>query len=377
MIVHPISFSAAMLTLKECTRSFARTLLGRPLAGVYGVYYAALGLLLKEECAVPPARSPRRPIDAVYTWVNGSDATRLRMREYYREEERDERYLPTAGHKSRAYNRDELRYSLRSLCSYAPYVRSVFIVTECALPGWLNVRNPNLFVVRPEDIVTDRDALPTFNSHALETSLHHIDGLSDTYIYLNDDFFLGRATHCLDFFTEDGKAVGYLSRERIKYEPPTNADTAVTWASQNDRRLIERTFGQPLERKFLHAPYSQIRSVLYEMEQVYDGNFKETARNRFRAKTDIKIPSSLFPYYAYYSGKAILKEPRCKEFPTKYINVASPFLRATLTDILLTRRYKAFCINEPISCEEDTSKYDRIVQDFLEAYFPNKCEFEK
>jgi hypothetical protein len=85
----------------------------------------------------------------------------------------------------------------------------------------------------------------------------------------------------------------------------------------------------------------------------------------------------LFPYYAAYSGHGVLRGPCDRQFRTKYINVASPFLRAALTDILLTRRYKVFCINEPISADEDTAKYDHVVQNFLEAYFPDKCEFEK
>ena len=94
---------------------------------------------------------------------------------------------------------------------------------------------------------------------------------------------------------------------------------------------------------------------------MYREEFVQTARNRFRAKTDIKIPSSLFPYYASYSGRAVLKGARSKDFPTKYINVASPFLRAALADIRLTRRYKAFWTNEPVSVDEDTSCYDRVV----------------
>ncbi|KAH3897576.1 hypothetical protein DPMN_021764 [Dreissena polymorpha] len=51
---------------------------------------------------------------------------------------------------SRFEDNEELRYSLRSLERFAPWVRHVFIVTNGQLPYWLNLENPHVSIVTHE-----------------------------------------------------------------------------------------------------------------------------------------------------------------------------------------------------------------------------------
>uniref|UniRef100_A0A182MYP2 LNR domain-containing protein n=1 Tax=Anopheles dirus TaxID=7168 RepID=A0A182MYP2_9DIPT len=120
-------------------------------------------------------------IDVVYTWVNGSDPLFL-----------DElaRFSPTRD-KARYDDKNELRYSLRSLEKYAPWVRNVYIVTNGQVPCWLNLENPRVQIVPHADIADGDTALPTFSSASIETFIHRIPGLSRRFLYLNDDIFLG------------------------------------------------------------------------------------------------------------------------------------------------------------------------------------------
>ena len=96
-----------------------------------------------------------------------------------------------ASGRARFISRDELRYSLRSVHLFAPWVRNIYLVTSGQVPAWLDLDHPGVRVV-PHDEIMPADALPTFNSHAIETSLHHIPGLAEHWLYFNDDFFLGR-----------------------------------------------------------------------------------------------------------------------------------------------------------------------------------------
>ena len=41
----------------------------------------------------------------------------------------------------------ELRYSLRSVEQFAPWVRQIFVVTNGQIPSWLNLDNPRLTIV--------------------------------------------------------------------------------------------------------------------------------------------------------------------------------------------------------------------------------------
>lgn len=121
-------------------------------------------------------------IDVVYTWVNGSDPSFLAQLT---------EYSPRQYDKARYDDKNELRYSLRSLEKYAPWVRNVYIVTNGQVPGWLNLEHPRLRLVTHAEIADDDTALPTFSSAAIETFIHRIPGLSRQFLYLNDDIFLG------------------------------------------------------------------------------------------------------------------------------------------------------------------------------------------
>nr|CAD7429544.1 unnamed protein product [Timema monikensis] len=69
-------------------------------------------------------------------------------------------------------NEAELRYSLRSLEKFAPWIRHVFLVTNGQIPYWLNLDNPRLTLVTHEEIFVNLSHLPTFSSPAIETHIH-------------------------------------------------------------------------------------------------------------------------------------------------------------------------------------------------------------
>ena len=56
-------------------------------------------------------------------------------------------------------------------------------------------------------IFRNKSHLPTFSSPAIEANIHHIPGLSNRFIYFNDDVFLGAPTMPDDFFTSVGQKV--------------------------------------------------------------------------------------------------------------------------------------------------------------------------
>ena len=51
--------------------------------------------------------------------------------------------------------------------------------------------------------IRESDALPTFNSHAIELNLHRIPGLAPAFLYFNDDFFLGQRAFPDDFLSAE------------------------------------------------------------------------------------------------------------------------------------------------------------------------------
>ncbi len=58
-----------------------------------------------------------------------------------------------------------------------------------------------LFVFVSQDIFQNQTHLPTFSSPAIETHIHRIPGLSQKFIYLNDDVMFGKDVWPDDFYS--------------------------------------------------------------------------------------------------------------------------------------------------------------------------------
>ncbi len=112
---------------------------------------------------------------------------------------------------SRFADNDELKYSLRSVDKYAPWVRKIFIVTNGQIPSWLNLDHPRIKIVTHEELFLNKSHLPTYSSPAIETHIHRIPGLSTKFIYMNDDVFFGDDVWPDDFYTHSKGQKIYLT----------------------------------------------------------------------------------------------------------------------------------------------------------------------
>lgn len=83
----------------------------------------------------------------------------------------------------------ELRYVLRSICTFAPWARVVLVVQNKAhVPGWL--RTNAVRVVQHAEFIPD-DVLPTFHWATIVAHLYRIEGLAERYVVWEDDVLLG------------------------------------------------------------------------------------------------------------------------------------------------------------------------------------------
>ncbi|MET7535391.1 stealth family protein [Streptomyces sp. NPDC005507] len=310
------------------------------------------------------------PVDVVYTWVDDSDPVWSAEREAVRSGGQATPLHAQAANDARFTSRDELRYSLRSLHQYAPWIRNVYLVTAGQVPRWLNVDAHGIQVVDHRDIFSDPRALPTFNSHAIESQLHHIEGLSEQFLYLNDDVFLGRPVQPGHFFHPNGITKFFQSKALIPTGSPGPDDLPVDAAGKNSRELMAREFGVRTAQKMKHTPHALRRSVLAEIEQVYAAQHFRTQHSRFRSPDDVPITSSLHHYYGYRTGRATVGGLRYT-----YIDLAADLAQKRLDQLRAQRNFDTFCLNDTVE-HPDPAAQERMIRDFLEAYFPVPSRFE-
>ncbi|BDV31131.1 stealth family protein [Microbacterium terricola] len=308
-------------------------------------------------------------VDIVFSWVDGSSTEFQRQRAARLAE-----YVVGEGDDGPARYRhvDELRYALRSVHMYAPWVRRIFIATDSPAPAWL-LDHPKVTIVRSEEFFADPTVLPTHNSHAVEAQLHRIDGLAEHFLYSNDDMFFGRPVDPELFFTPGGVSKFVECGVRIGTGPTRLERSGHDNALRVNRALLQERFGRVITRDLEHCATPLRRSVMAELEREYADDFARTAASRFRAATDISATNCLYHYHALFTGRAIAtNEPRVRYVQTTMAS-ALPRLERLTSD----RRVDMFCLNDGGAADVPESVRVRAVVDALERMFPVAGPWER
>ncbi|KAL0234061.1 hypothetical protein PCE1_001099 [Barthelona sp. PCE] len=151
-------------------------------------------------------------VDFVYTWVNGSDPNFLKEYGKYSGSE------PSSFQYSDNF---ELFFSLRSIEEHIDFGRNVVLYTNGQVPYWLNTSHPDLRIVFHEDVFPNpKQQLPTFNSRPIEATIPDIPGLSEVYIYMNDDLFFKDGVTLKDFIADEGMMTVF--RKRLYHRDESN-----------------------------------------------------------------------------------------------------------------------------------------------------------
>jgi stealth protein CR2/Stealth-like protein len=318
-------------------------------------------------------------IDVVYTWVDGDDSTFVRQLRKHQRCQSASATLQSSG-PSRFRNNGELKYSLRSLEAFAPWVRKVYLVTQGQLPRWLETSHERISIVTHDMIFLDKSQLPTFNSNAIELQLHRIPNLSQQFLYFNDDVFLGRAISRGDFITTSGGQYIYVQPTPLH----RNLDEGLVHdrAYAHTQRIVERLWHQRGARLLpAHVPQLYDRDLLAHLEHLLAEEFRETSSHRFRAANDLVLRVL---YYCF-----LRESPEGgKGHEVRLITEGSHdyhFLR--LEDQLWwmcrafwqirSQQPKFFCINDDLGEVSTGHKILRILRFFLRSSFPRPSSFER
>ncbi len=310
-------------------------------------------------------------IDLVYTWVDGSDDEWIRQRKQHSSIGHHDDAVDDA----RFLSRDELKYSLRSISYYANIFRHIFIVTNAQTPTWLNTSSNRISIVPHSEIFREPDSsLPTFNSHAIESNLHRIPGLSEHFVYLNDDMLFCDFVSKNDLFSCQGNPHIFLNNDRhFDFAAPDLTISPFQNAGRNTALTIFSEFGKVPRRKVRHAPYVNLKSVLEDIENKHYELLLRTESSRFRSHTDVSLAASLGPYWALASGIAVESA-----LETSTIQLSERLdMSMALIRLLVFQDRQFLCINESTREEPHIQvRIDAEVKHFLERYFPVASEFE-
>ncbi len=325
-------------------------------------------------------------IDFVVPWVDGAD-----------EKWRQKKALHT-GCEERIGNTDvryrdwdSLKYWFRGVEKFAPWVNNVYFITDDQIPEWLNLENEKLKWVKHTDFIP-AEYLPTFTAHTIEWNLNNIDGLSEHFVYFNDDVFLIDNTRPEDFFKNGLPCdmprlgvlypIGFFNRILFNNIELLNKHFSLKTSVKNNkfkwikgqspvqlikllfyfrRSLIPNSVSWHIHTNFNKKTFDMLWQKEYEL-------INATCKNKLRTKED--ITSYCVRDWQLFSGEFYPKRPIGKAFETASLEYNSEAIK-----YVKKQKGKVVCLNDTED-ESNFEEHKKMIIDAFESILPQKSSFE-
>ncbi len=327
-------------------------------------------------------------IDFVITWVDMSDPKWQSKFSIYSGNKNN-----TKNGVSEARFRDNgfLKYWFRGVDKFAPWVRKIHFVTDGQKPEWLDENHPKINLVNHEDFIPSQ-FLPVYNSAVIERYMHKIPGLTEHFVYFNDDFYI----------------IDHVQKERF-FQNGLPCDIAVfdynpSWSQwykriKNNIRIINRHFDKKevmalhydkwfdksygakarwnyilkFYSKFItlrtpHNAQPYLKSTFDEVWAAAEKELTETSSNRFRSLSDYTpelfrtwqiCRGNFTPYNTYKDTKMFPLMVRPKQ----------------AIKAIYRQSYTLICLNDNVHIRN----YDLVMDNIKKAFqhiLPEKSSFE-
>ncbi|KAF0853047.1 mitochondrial UDP-N-acetylglucosamine--lysosomal-enzyme N-acetylglucosamine phosphotransferase [Andalucia godoyi] len=246
-------------------------------------------------------------IDAVFTWVDGNDPPLASKRMKYVPASASlsankSRGSPIARNfdvceKKRYTNHDEIRFALRSIEKFTPWIRNIYIVTDDQKPAWLNVDHPQIKLKSHTEIWTNASLLPVFNSFAIESQIFNIPDLAEYVFIMNDDMMFGKPQEPLSWVSPTNGPLVFVEERMVNAERYTDPEVPLAptgpvseWDSLDySTALLNARFGKRPRGYVSHMPVVVETSLARECIREFQQQFLQSSGNRFRGLKDIHI----------------------------------------------------------------------------------------
>lgn len=326
-------------------------------------------------------------IDLVYMWVDDSDKKWRDEKNYWLGEIQGKAPMfDEAAVDARWRDNDELKFALRSVDKFAPWINHIFIVTGFGqVPKWLNTKHPKITIV-PHEQIMPKDSIPTFNSVAIEMCLMNIPNLSEHFLLANDDMFFYRDVGPDFFFDQNGRAIVWYKQNKISDDIGYEMEMA-----ESDYRRTVLVAGYKINqifgKKFWNLapahnidPYIKSSMAQCRNHPLLTRDFAIQIRNKFR--TNWEIQRWIFNLYDLAHGRAVFKRVRYRKkakhwiynriYKDNYMN--APMYCDNTNNIPANANPSLFCINDTPNTTDEIRKQN---WEFLNRKFPDKSQFEK
>lgn len=336
-------------------------------------------------------------IDFIIPWVDGNDPEWIVQKKAFSNSDENLSCSKDANSSCRFRDNGLLRFWFRGVESFTPWINKVYFITCGQKPSWLNLNHPKLVWVKHSDYIPSQ-YLPTFNSVSIEMNFHRIAGLSERFVYFNDDmfllekiepgFFFRKSQPVLDCDLRYTNLVGYdnWSRHLFNDYCLVNGSFNMHESIWNNRKKwfsIKELGFKRAGKNFLcflankslpvglygHNAMPHLKSTFQEIWNRFPDIMDRVSSSRFRS--DYQVNQWLA--CAWNQAKGSFQSTNATKRGIK-INI-EPDTLSWIKDIIQGQRYPLICLNESELFDSPEQCMDEIVTAF-EQILPNKSSFE-
>lgn len=320
---------------------------------------------------------PDFPVDIVYTWVNGSDPVW--------EEKKNEAMKAQdikIGKKAQAgryIDIGELKYSLRCVEKFLPWVHKIYIITDNQFPNFLKKKQSKVEIINHSQIIPEQ-FLPTFNSNNIDFHLHLIPNLSEHFIYLNDDVFISRPLQKYNFFNSQGQPILPVAKYNWENQKKTLEKISLKHWLKNDMgsnqynlitmhtvEVFSKKYNKTVQFKCRHGYIPLTITILNKMWDSFSKELAAVETHSFRAFNDLQMPTLLIQFGIGFNYISILHTSQA----VRYLVMTGQFTNKL--NKFNSSDYDSFCLN---SGEKTSDRMRIAAKDFLQRSYPIKSSFE-
>lgn len=193
-------------------------------------------------------------MDVVYTFVDGDNSTwRKEYHKYTKVPISDIRYC----------NHGELLFSIKLLKLHCSWVDKIYVVhsyISLKLKKSIEAIHPVIWV--PQKLLYP---YPCFNSCVIESVLWKIPNLSEFFVYLNDDMFIGRKIELSHFLRNED--VPWIDMSKLTIN--NKIENMAKHHNQKALQLFNSKYNTNYQYHISHYPFLVSRSACKTMHELY------------------------------------------------------------------------------------------------------------
>ncbi len=329
-------------------------------------------------------------IDFIITWVDGNDPVWQKERRHYAELVNKD----VDNSSARFRDWDTLHYWFRGVERFAPWVNKIYFVTWGHVPEWLNTSHPKLKIIKHTDYIP-QEFLPTFNSNVIEYYFHNIPGLSEQFVYFNDDMFLTDVTPPSVFFKKGLPCdVGGMKSTNNRGIFGTNVYLSRMLINDHfkKRDVIKKNLNKWFNRRYLfisfrnfiyyfisgkefigfidhHLPQPYLKGTFFDVWRDCEKDLTRSSKSKFREHGCVAF--WLMRYWQLASGEF----SPCNPYKNgAYCELGKDDI-SVIEECIRLQKKKLICLNDN-ELVEDFDKNKKIIARAFDSILPNKCSFE-